>query len=1424
MKKLLFYCYCLGLLLTARQTAAQTVIIGAGASSGTATNGAAGDSGPIYRSNGTSAFIYSRHHYLYTQAELVAAGLPAGAQILELAWNKDNAAASSAPYLFEIWLQNSSLTAVRTPPQTWAALTTGATQVYNNPAAVLPATIGYVDHLLSAPFTYTGGGLEISVNYDHSSASSPWSTLGISWTRDPISNRTISYCNSTPGTSLNNARTVRPQLKITYTTGPCTAPPTPGTTTTSATTICAGSPLTIALTGNSAGTGQTYQLQSATTATGPFTDIGTPATTVSNTITATTSLWYRYGVTCGTQTTYSAPVQVNVTPSLPAGTYTINSAVPTGGTNFQTFNAAVAALNCGIAGPVVFNVVAGSGPYNERVVIPDMATSSATNTITFNGNGNTLTYTSSLNAERGTLTLDGADYITVRNLRIVTAGVTYGAGVHMMNDANNNTIDSCEIAVNTTSTGTGHAGIAISGSATSYTTTGSDCDNNTISNNTIDGGYYSITILGNGTTSQVHNNRITGNKITNFYYYGIYINGNFGLLIENNDISRPTRTSLSVFYALYVTTGTAGTTINRNRIHNSYGALPTSTSAQYCIYLLADGTVAAPNTISNNLVYNINGRGIAYGIYKSGADNYRILHNTISMDHTATTPATTAVAGYYQTLAHTGLDFSNNIITVSRNSTGNRYAVYVNTATATFTGNNNDYFVSGTTGTTGIGYFGGTARTTLAAWQTATGQDAASVSIDPVYAAVATDDYEPTATTLDDLGTPKGILTDLLNMPRSTVAPDMGAYEFGNTPCPPVTNLTATAVTANSAALSWTAPTGAAGYEYVLNNTATAPTGAGTATTATTYNATPLTASTLYYMHVRTHCGGTDFSTWVTIPFTTACLVNPTAVITPTGPTTVCAPNIVTLGANTGTGLTYQWRNSAGDIPGATNANFVAATSDTYSVVVHSGTCHTTSAAVVVTINPAPTANVTMDPASGNICGGSAELTVGGSSGVTYQWFQDGNPISGATGTTYAATLAATYTVLVTNTATGCSTLSSGHIVRVVAPPVSTISPIGNVNICTGDSVTLSGSAGTGYTYQWKNGMANAAGVSTNMEYVAKQAGNYTLEVTANGCSTTSATTTVTIQPRPLALITPSTPTTACDVVNLRSSTADVTYQWLYNGLPVLGANTSAYAAPVSGNYSVLTTSLTNGCTAESPAVAIIIHESPAADITYSSPLNFCEGGAVVLNTYNDNNLTYEWRIGNNPIPGADDFTYVVNAPGLYSVQVVNTVTGCLGSSQSVQVVVHPLPTPEIAFNGVNLTTTDPFAQYQWVLNSQSIGGATQRNYTPSVSGAYHVVVTDSNGCTSLSDILFVNSVGVKNTAAGQAIRIYPNPTNGMLFIKSTIDVSLQLRDVTGKLVLSGDNTTGLNLESLTEGMYMLYITDTTGQLIRVEKISKLSR
>jgi PKD repeat protein len=60
----------------------------------------------------------------------------------------------------------------------------------------------------------------------------------------------------------------------------------------------------------------------------------------------------------------------------------------------------------------------------------------------------------------------------------------------------------------------------------------------------------------------------------------------------------------------------------------------------------------------------------------------------------------------------------------------------------------------------------------------------------------------------------------------------------------------------------------------------------------------------------------------------------PTAVINASGPTTFCFGGSVTLNANTGSGLTYQWKNNGVNISGAAASSYVANTAGSYTCQV----------------------------------------------------------------------------------------------------------------------------------------------------------------------------------------------------------------------------------------------------------------------------------------------------------------------------------------------------------------------------------------------------------------------------------------------------------------------------------------------------------
>src|SRR5690606_33126635 len=124
--------------------------------------------------------------------------------------------------------------------------------------------------------------------------------------------------------------------------------------------------------------------------------------------------------------------------------------------------------------------------------------------------------------------------------------------------------------------------------------------------------------------------------------------------------------------------------------------------------------------VVNNLIYDISNNGTIYGLYNSGSDGVFYYHNTVSLDEPNATGGLTR--GFFQTTLASGIEFKNNIVSITRGGTGVKYALYFATATSTIVSDNNVLYINAPAGTNSIGY-SGSAQATLGDWQTATSGD-----------------------------------------------------------------------------------------------------------------------------------------------------------------------------------------------------------------------------------------------------------------------------------------------------------------------------------------------------------------------------------------------------------------------------------------------------------------------------------------------------------------------------------------------------------------------------------------------------------------------------------------------------------------------------------------------------------------------------
>ena|GEM_PF-932448 len=470
------------------------------------------------------------------------------------------------------------------------------------------------------------------------------------------------------------------------------------------------------------------------------------------------------------------------------------------------------------------------------------------------------------------------------------------------------------------------------------------------------------------------------------------------------------------------------------------------------------------------------------------------------------------------------------------------------------------------------------------------------------------------------------------------------------------------------------------------------------------------------------------------------------------GPTTFCMGDSVLIMA-TGNGDTYQWLDGGSPISGATDSLYMAGASGSYQVVMtFGGNCPDTSAAVVVVVNPVPTAGITLNGLSTICSGDSTQLSATG--GNTYQWLINGGPISGATGATYQATITGGYSVVAINTF-GCGDTSVSLPINVITSPSAAIFTSDPVTFCDGDTANLL-VTGFGDAYQWMVNGINIPG-ATDSVFAATTSGDYQAILSiAGSCSDTSSILTITANPLPAATISPSTTQDICagDSVAFTAGGGN-SYQWYMNGVAISGATNANYTTTQAGVYYADVISVDN-CMSATATVTVNVNAVPTANIFAGGTTALCQGDSVVLSA--SGGSTYQWLDGGSAISGATSNSYTATTAGDYSVVAISGA-GCPDTSAVISVTVNPTPVAGISASGsttfcqgdsVTLNATGGVA-YQWMLNGSAITGITGSTVVANFSGDFSVIAYDGLGCADTSAAITI-TVDVQPMASIQVL------------------------------------------------------------------------
>ena len=359
--------------------------------------------------------------------------------------------------------------------------------------------------------------------------------------------------------------------------------------------------------------------------------------------------------------------------------------------------------------------------------------------------------------------------------------------------------------------------------------------------------------------------------------------------------------------------------------------------------------------------------------------------------------------------------------------------------------------------------------------------------------------------------------------------------------------------------------------------------------------------------------------------------------------------------------------------------------------------------------------------------------------------------------------------------------LSPQQTLNVIINTTPTVS-VNSGSICSGQSFTLNANGAATYTY---SGGAVVSPITTSSYSVTGTS-------TAGCVSSNTAISNVVVHPLPF--------------VSATSGAICLGQSFTITGL---GASSYTFSSgqvvspTTTSSYSITGTSA-QGCLSSNTAVTTITVSNIHPTITVNSGA-VCLGKSFTITPSGAANYTVQGG------------SFIVSPSTNTSYTVLGTSTaGCLSSNTAIaSVTVNSLPTisvsstSDLLCEGETATLTASGAS-AYTFNPGGV--ATSLTVSPNQSTTYVVTGTDVNGCSNNAS--YTQSVdaciGIRNEKLkiiNEALVLYPNPTNGLIYLESSFENDIIILNALGQIVYSAKLNAGqqqLNLEHLAKGMYVL--------------------
>jgi gliding motility-associated-like protein len=606
------------------------------------------------------------------------------------------------------------------------------------------------------------------------------------------------------------------------------------------------------------------------------------------------------------------------------------------------------------------------------------------------------------------------------------------------------------------------------------------------------------------------------------------------------------------------------------------------------------------------------------------------------------------------------------------------------------------------------------------------------------------------------------------------------------------------------------------------------------------WNSGSNTTATICIVNQNTALGGNDFAL-DDIFFNATCVQTDTVTVHVVNVNAVAAPPVVVLpcdgvevqisgvGSSTGSQIEYEWTTPNGNIVSGENTltptvNAAGEYTLNVSYVVDGNVICTKTATVNVILNPNPLSAWVLPPQPLG-CGAPTTLLIGNSSQPgfsTYQWTTtNGNIVGPSDQKNCTVNQVGAYSLLVTNTMTGCTATADITVIATTDVPVANAASNGLIT-CANDSVPLFGagsSAGPNISYSWTTPNGLIIGPPNSLQSAAGAGGLYILHVTntSNNC-TSNDTVVVPANVTPPSVQGTLPPQLSCDpnqdtiqIFILVGPPPFVLINWTTDdGHIVSGQYTPAPQADQPGTYSVSVFDPANGCWNYDTSQVLANFTVPIADILPADTLT-CVSPSIELQGSGSSvgaNFSIEWTASNggNIVSGGNSLTPVVNASGDYMLVLRDSVSLCADTAMvSVEADTNVVNAIATAFDTLTCANTDVLItstgsstgnniSYQWSTPDGLIFSSdTIPDVVVTAPGAYSLLVTNTaNGC-SATDLAQV----IQDTAQPQILIL---PTDTLTCSVATVVIQAQNNSSapffydwidTGlpNQIISGDNT-----------------------------------